>query len=244
MSAKTLLRKLLKARRLARHPVYRRGLQMGVGAAIEHEDVVRNSRIGTLVDVGANVGQFSLLVRRFWPDAQLMAFEPLQGPGAKYRKLFEQDAKAKLLPYAAGPEEAKAEIHVAAKADSSSLLPISDLQTQLHPGTQEVGTESIEIRRPDDVLPVDDLAGPVFVKIDVQGFELEALKGMPRLLAKAAAVYIEVSFVPLYTGQPLASEIIDFMHGAGFEIVGVHNLAPSSKGESVQADMLFRPKAR
>jgi len=171
-----------------------------------------------------------------------MAFEPLKGPAARYLKVFEGDTRAKLHPFAAGSEAAKADIHVAAKADSSSLLPISDLQTELHPGTEEVGTESIEVRRLDDVLTPESLTGPIFIKIDVQGYELEALRGMPKLLAAAAAVYIEVSFVPLYTGQPLASAIIDHMHSAGFEITGVDNLTFSPAGTTVQADMLFTPR--
>ena len=244
MSAQNLVRKLLKLRRLIGHPIYMRGLRNGSAAAIEHDNVVRNTEIGTLLDVGANVGQFSLLARRHWPQAQILALEPLKGPGAQYRRVFDGDARVRLFPFAAGSEAAKADIHVAGQADSSSLLPISELQTELHPATKEVGLESIEVRRIDDEISAASIEGPLFIKIDVQGYELEALRGMPNLLKTAAAVYIEVSFLPLYTGQPLASEIIDFMHGSGFEIVGVDNLTTSPTGGSVQADMLFKPRVR
>ena len=235
---RNLTRKSGKLARLLARPGTWPGLRYGVAAAIEHEDAVRSTQIGTLVDVGANVGQFSLLVRALHPEAQIHAFEPLPDMAARYRAVFAGDARVTLHEVAAGEEAGEAEINISASADSSSLLPITARQDAIFPGTAKVASRTITVARIDDVL-AEPLAGPVFVKLDVQGFELAALKGMPRLLEKADRLYIEVSFMELYEGQVLAPEMIAWLAERGFALRGAYNPVCAENGEAVQADFLF-----
>ena len=93
--------------------------------------------------------------------------------------------------------------------------------------------------RLDDILKPQTLPGPILVKLDVQGFELAALQGMPNLLEQALFVYTEVSFVELYEKQPLADEIIAWLADRGFSLSGVHNPTFMENGATVQADLLF-----
>jgi hypothetical protein len=60
----------------------------------------------------------------------------------------------------------------------------------------------------------------VLLKLDVQGFELEALRGAERVLASVDTVLTECSFVPFYSGQALFDEVRDFLHERGFRLVG------------------------
>ena len=76
-------------------------------------------------------------------------------------------------------------------------------------------------------------------KLDVQGFELEALRGCESLLGRFEHVYCECSFVPLYEGQALADEVIAWLRERGLRLVGVYNLACDREGQAVQADFLF-----
>ncbi len=234
-----IVRKLGKAWRLSRRASYRRGLRQNVAAAIEHEDALRSLELGALVDVGANVGQFSLLTRTLHPGVRIEAFEPLAEPAAKYARLFEGDVHARLHAFAAGEASGEAEIHVSGRADSSSLLPISAMQNEIFPGTGEVGRRVIKVARIDDVLDAAALPTPIMIKLDVQGFELSALKGMPNLLQAARYVYCEVSFLPLYEGQPLAHEIVAWLADRGFRFAGVYNPTFADDGRTVQADVLF-----
>lgn len=231
--------KVRKLIRLLGSAPYRLGLRHGVAAAIEHEDAIRSLRIGSLIDLGANKGQFSLVVRRWWPNATVHAFEPLAEPAATYRALFPAGNGVTLHGVAAGSEPGEAAIHVSQRMDSSSLLPISDQQEDIFPGTREVCQRTIEVVRVDDVLAGADLPGPILVKLDIQGFELTALQGMPNLLKRADHVYTEVSFLPLYEGQALAHELTAFLTSAGFVFAGVHNVVGRSDGSAVQADLLF-----
>ena len=88
LAMKNYFRVLRKTVRLALDPYYRKALCLGVGAAIEHEPMLRTlSACGvlTVLDVGANVGQFTLVARRVFPKARVIAFE---GKTAGSRWLF------------------------------------------------------------------------------------------------------------------------------------------------------------
>ncbi|KUR73690.1 hypothetical protein AQZ52_01605 [Novosphingobium fuchskuhlense] len=219
--------------------VYRRGLKFGVAAAVEHVGAMRSMPAATVIDVGANIGQFSLMTRGIHPHAMIHAFEPLQAMADTYAKLFRDDKRVALHRYAAGSSASTSELNVSKQPDSSSMLPISDQQSTLFPGTEKAGVEQVRVERIDDVLNVAALAEPILVKLDVQGFELEALKGMPKVLERARWVYLEASFTSLYVGQPLGNEIVVWLNRNGFELTGVYNPSYSPEGTNVQTDLLF-----
>lgn len=210
-----------------------------VAAGIEHLGVLRNlGPVGTIVDIGANRGQFALAARCCYPEAQIVSFEPLPGPAAVWRAVFAGDGRAELVEAAVGPESGEAEIHLSARDDSSSLLPITERQSSLFPGTGKAGTATIRVVRLDDVLP-SSFEAPALLKLDVQGFELQALVGCEEVLARFDWVYVECSFVELYAGQSFADEVIDWLHDRGMRLAGVYNMACDREGRAVQADFLF-----
>ncbi|MGE0256457.1 MAG: FkbM family methyltransferase [Alphaproteobacteria bacterium] len=233
------LHQIGKALRLLPVAAFRRGLRHGVGAAIEHRRQIAALDLATVVDVGANVGQFSLLASALFPRARIIAFEPLAGPAARFARLFAGNPRVTLHRAALGPAAATAAMHVSRAADSSSLLPIGSLQAEIFPGTEEVGTEQVTVAPLDRFVAAADIAAPALLKIDVQGYELEVLRGAAPLLDRFAWVYVEASFQRLYKGQALAGEVADFLARHGFAEAGRYNLTRDGKGRDVQADFLF-----
>ena len=75
---------------------------------------------------------------------------------------------------------------------------------------------------------------------DMQGFELEALRGCESLLANFEWIYCECSFVELYSGQKLVADVIDWLSNRGFRLMGMYNPSYDRNGQSIQADFLFR----
>ena len=92
----------------------------------------------------------------------------------------------------------------------------------------------------DNFIEKSELIKPVFVKIDVQGFELEVLKGSKNLIDEFDYIYVECSFIELYEKQALADEVITFLNNYSFKLKGVYNMFYDKKGIAVQADFLFR----
>ena len=112
-------------------------------------------------------------------------------------------------------------------------------QAEEFAGTGAVGQLEVQVRPLADYLDPAP-PGPVLLKIDAQGYELEVLTGAGPALAGIDEVYCECSFLELYEGQPRAGEIISHLHGHGFALAGVFGVAHSLSGEQMQADLLFR----
>jgi len=77
------------------------------------------------------------------------------------------------------------------------------------------------------------------LKLDVQGFEFEALTGCESLLEYFDWVYCECSYVEFYAGQKLADEVIAWLKERGYRLDGVFNRALDQHGKTMQADFLF-----
>jgi len=240
---KNYFRVIRKAMRLAREPYYRKALRQGVGAAIEHEPMLRTLApygIRTVLDVGANIGQFTLVARRIFPNARVIAFEPLAAECERFASVHAGDSRVKLVRAALGPECATVAMHVAGARDSSSLLPITATQAQLFPGTGESHCESVQVLPLLEAVSDEELDGPLLLKIDVQGFELQVLEACASVLNRVEFVYVECSFVEFYAGQAMAGEVVTWLQKRGFALAGIGSLTRGPSDVGVQADFLFR----
>ncbi|MBT6289978.1 MAG: FkbM family methyltransferase, partial [Rhodospirillaceae bacterium] len=88
-------------------------------------------------------------------------------------------------------------------------------------------------------IEADAIAKPALIKIDVQGFELEALEGCKELLPQFRWAYVECSYLELYEGQSLAPAVIAFLEDLGFRQTGEFNRVTDKSLGPVQADFLF-----
>ncbi len=235
----SLVRKLGKAARLLADGRFRKGLLHGVAATIEHAPVFIDRHLRSIVDVGANRGQFTLLMAGLYPDARILAFEPLVAPFRKLLDVTVRLPKVRAFNAAVGPTRTTLPMNVSKRDDSSSLLPISAMQEKIFPNTGHARIDHVRVAPLNDFINDIDLERPCLLKIDVQGFELEVLKGSADCLDRFDAVYVEASFVQLYDGQPFASDIIEYLHQRDFKLRGIYNLSHMPDGRAVQADFLF-----
>lgn len=219
---------------------YRRALvRHQVAAAVEHTRVLDALSCRTVVDIGANRGQFALVARHCFPQASIVSFEPLPRPAQTFRRVMNDDSRVVLHEVAVGSETGDATIHVSGRDDSSSLLPITALQSAFFPGTEEVRTQTVRLGRLSEFIDDESIRPPALLKLDVQGYELEALKGCEDLIRSFHYVYSECSFLELYEGQALAGDVAAWLHGQGFLLRGVHNAEYDRTGLAIQADFLF-----
>lgn len=235
-----LNQKLRKLFKILGCPFYTLALSRGVAAAVEHEKMLSSLSCSVIVDVGANRGQFALVARKVFPGSYIYSFEPLEGPAKKYKSVFRNDKKSVLFPQAIGPKKDITSIHVSKRDDSSSLLPITSTQTSLFPGTEEHDIVEVKISPLCEVFSEKKLQGPALLKLDVQGFELEALRGCEELIGKFQDIYVECSFRELYKGQAMVDEVIEYLTERSFCLVGVYNVSYDKKGLAIQADFHFR----
>lgn len=219
-------------------PRFRRALfRTKVLAASEHRFIF-SLPWRTVVDIGANRGQFALAARE-WSSARIIAVEPLPGPAAVLSRIFEDDPRVSVHVCAIGPDEDIRMMHVSGRDDSSSLHSIGPEQSRLFPGTAEIGLQRINMAPLDKVVAANEIESPALLKLDVQGFEYEALLGCIPLLQEFQSIYCECSFVELYLEQELAAGVVSLLSTHGFSLSGVHNPTYDEHGRCIQADMLF-----
>ena len=239
----SVARKAVKASKLALVPEWRAALRRGVAASIEHDRLPLRRDFKTVIDVGANRGQFALYSTVRFPEAQIYSIEPLSRPRRQMEQLFAGNLRVHILDKAAGEAPGTATVNVSGQDDSSSLLSMGDLQLERYPETRMVGTEEVQVETLDSLLRGETLGGPVLLKLDVQGYELEALKGARELLGQVDAVLTEASFVPFYEGQVLFDELNGWLNDAGFHLVA-GAMSSQAGGRWEQGDFVYERQAK
>jgi FkbM family methyltransferase len=206
-------------------------------SSLELLELITAEDVNVIYDIGAHVGTWTLLAKAIFPSAQVHAFEPLAEHQVGIRKQFAGSKDVTLHPVALGSANTSTFFHVTDASSSSSVLPLADA-CRLHFGLREVEQIPIQLHRLDDYRTAHQLSLPDMIKLDVQGYELEALKGGAQCLRSAKAVLMEVSFVELYHGQPLFADVVRFMADHGFRMHAVSIATPVGK-PLLQTDVLF-----
>jgi FkbM family methyltransferase len=203
--------------------------------------LLRSRGITVVLDVGANAGMYGRQLRRIGFDSRVVSFEPLSDAYAELEELAREDPLWECRRVALGSSDGSAEINVAGNSTSSSLLGMEERHLESAPESKYVGTEEVPLARLDSIW--GELVGEedrVFLKLDVQGFELEVLNGAAECLRSVDCVQAELSFVSLYEGAPDYRELIDFLRASGFRLAGLEEGHDDQHtGEMLQADGIF-----
>lgn len=224
---------------ILRHRDYWRALRLGVAASTEHANTPLPFDYATVLDVGANRGQFALLAAHRFPAAQIICFEPLDVPRATLERVFFDDSRVRVVGIALAASARRSQMFVSAADDSSSLLAPTALQLATFPRTNVVQQVSLTTERLDVLLDGEPPVRPALLKIDVQGAELDVLIGAEGILGQIDTILVECSFVELYTGQSMADDIVRFLHDHDFRLTGAVTPHVDAHRRIVQADLVF-----
>jgi FkbM family methyltransferase len=200
----------------------------------------KKSGIKTVIDIGANVGQFAKEIRSTLPDAEIISFEPIKECYDALVASFAKDTRFRAYNMALGTENTTLNMNKSAYTPSSSLLPMATKHKELFPHTEAQTTETVQVKRLDDVLSDQKLPQGILIKIDVQGFEDKVIQGGLETFKKASVAIIETSFSPFYEGQPLFDDIYQKMSALGFSYrSSLHQKKDKKTGEILFEDSIF-----
>lgn len=202
-----------------------------------------DKHFATILDIGANTGQFARKMRTFFPEAKIISFEPIPSVYEQLKKNFSGDTRFEAYCCGLGEKEETATFFLNESTASSSLLKMQDHTLHFAAATVAEPIEVV-IRRLDDVLANHPLPRPILVKIDVQGFEDKVITGGTDVLKQADMVISEVSYVPLYEGQKLFNDIYDQIKALGFLYHGNYEqLHSPANNMPLQGDAIFMKKS-
>ena len=148
--------------------------------SLELLELAQRSAIKVIYDIGANVGTWSLLARAIFPEANIHAFEPFPKHHDQFLINVADITNVELHRVALGSENKAAILHVTDFSDASSMLSLSEAG-EMQWGIREVEPFPIQLHRLDDYRAANGLPWPDLIKLDVQGLELEVLKGARRV---------------------------------------------------------------
>lgn len=207
-----------------------------ISPSYEHIKVLKKIKnIKTFIDIGSNKGQFSLLINNLYPKSKVLAFEPLSEEFKILKKIFLKNKNISTYNYALGNKNTAMNMYKSNKTDSSSFLRPSYSQIKFFPNTFVKQKIKVNIKKLKNF--TKRLKKPIFLKIDVQGFELEVLKGSD--VSQFKFIYLEGSYKKLYTNQPLITDILKFLKSKNFKLVSRYNLIKDFSQNPIQADFLF-----
>jgi FkbM family methyltransferase len=176
-----------------------------------------------IVDVGANHGDFAEAGATCFPEANILVVEPLPLLHDELRRRCARHGEKWLLEKCAlGAAEAVVPLHVVADQDAiGSLAGFSPEYQRLNP--QSKITQISSLVRPLDAIAAErEISLIDLLKIDVEGFEFEVIRGAVRALEFTRALIVEVSLVRCSTdvNNPLVA-MLDLLTSHGFQVVNV-----------------------
>ena len=204
---------------------------------------IKRLPIRTVIDVGANEGQFAKWISSIFSEARIYCFEPLPRPFKALNGWAESRAgMVKTFNAALGDKEGIAEMHHHVEHDtSSSLLVTTEIGEKLYPFTKKQDVITIKITTLDKATASlsAELAPDVLLKLDVQGYEDRVIRGGLETLGKTRVCILEVSLDSLYDGQSSFIGLLNQMRAAGFRYAGNLEQVYARDGHVVFLDAVF-----
>jgi FkbM family methyltransferase len=198
--------------------------------------------VGCVLDVGANRGQYRVLLRnRVNYEGRIISFEPVARLAESLReKAALEDPKWEIHAFALGAANEERKLNVMRADDFSSFLLPTDAAVKDRFATSNVveHVEAVHVQRLDDVVAAGLRLGPgvVWLKLDTQGWDLEVLRGAAQTLPSIGGLQIELSVLPIYQGMPDYLTVLAELRLLGFGIVALVPVTRDALGHVIEFD--------
>lgn len=187
----------------------------------------RGFRPRGIIDIGADGGAWARMIRMIYTEAPILMIEARRSQAAALTRTCSEIGNANYNIALLGPEQRDA-------------VQFFEMQS----GSSMFGERS-DVPRTVNLLPMitldslnAELDAPVFLKLDVQGAELDILRGASKTLERSEVVQLETQLLHYNEGAPCAAEVIGFMHERGFAVYEIADLI-RPQSDLVQVDFIF-----
>jgi FkbM family methyltransferase len=183
-----------------------------------------------VIDIGACIGDWTQRTRTIWPEAKYLMIEPQPNRQDRLRGMCNESVSLEAVLLGSVSSEA-VPFHMDELGGSSVLEQVQD-KCEL--------TETLQMKTLDSIVAGRKLAGPILLKADVQGYELEVLRGANETLREVEVILLEAALLPFNVGAPLFSEVVHFMQERQFLVYDFcHLFRRQSDDAAFQVDVLF-----
>ncbi len=196
-----------------------------------------------IIDVGANVGQFSSCASIFFPKSKIDAFEPIPECFNILVKNTSAIKEINSYNFAIGDKDSSISFYVNAESQSSSALPTSDLRLKIFPNAYAEEEIVVEQRSLESFYKNSSIGKNALLKIDVQGLEEKVLMGSQDILKNIRYILLEASVNPMYEGELTLPEMIKYTESLGYSLISITTASRSPISKNyIEFDLLFENK--
>jgi len=199
--------------------------------------------VDLVLDVGANRGQYAQWIRSFGYEGRIISFEPQSEPFFALLTNAESDSRWEAHNIALGNQDSEITLHVAKDSISTSALRATVEHLQFCPEAEQVAHEHVQIRTLAAIWDTLGCDGSLYMKVDVEGLELDVLRGLGEgLLRLFEFIELEVGLVPHYEDAPSFADVIEFMSSHSFGVVALEQTQGDdhSTGQMLMVEAIFR----
>lgn len=202
--------------------------------------LVTDNYIEYVIDIGANVGQFALDLRRAGYRGEIVSFEPVTKAFEALRKNARGKKGWKVFNLAIGSQVGEELIQISNNDSlSSSFRNMSSLHLQNFPNSYFNGEEIVSVSTLDYQLNILKISpAKCLLKVDVQGFEREVLLGGVNSIPKIPFCIIEGSLNPLYEGEFDLRELLNCLQQLNHHIIEIFPGVRARNSRLLQVDII------
>lgn len=204
-------------------------------------DQLIERNITVVLDAGANIGQFTKMLRHFGYCNRIASFEPVSQAFQHLRIQADSDPNWEAVNLALGASSHRTLINVSHNLVSSSIRDLEDKTLTAEPSVEYFASEYINVEPLDNILPQFlATSDRPFLKVDVQGYENEVFAGANNCLQYFNGIILECSLSSLYKGEWLFSQVLDIFAQNKFIFSGIEpEFVDPRTGELLQVNALF-----
>jgi len=196
-------------------------------------------KLNTIIDVGANRGQFVLAAREYFPEAKIYSFEPCKRAFENFSKCFRNQKNISCFNFGLGDINGETEFYENSFDQISSFLRIGNDNKNIVYRNSRVASTKAVVRKLDDIYFSMDVVPPVLLKLDVQGFEDRVLKGGLKSLKNIDYILLEMAFEKLYENQLLFDDMYNFLISLDYRIIAPLGFNYGNDHRIIEIDALF-----
>ena len=209
------------------------------------DSVPADLNVKWVMDVGANVGDVAEAALKSYPNSNILCFEPVNHTfNVLTKRLTPFGKRSHIYNVALSDKEETGEINITTQHGANSISPQAQFHQEFNPHVREVSKEKIQLVRLDDYASKFPSQKIDIMKIDVEGHELNVLKGGAQFISNNVdVIIIEISLMRDESLRNQAVfEIFSFIHGLGFCLLNVMDLhhIEGKAMQLVQMDCVFR----
>ena len=201
-----------------------------------------NKKDVTIFDIGAHIGMVTEKYLKIFPNALVHSFEPFPNSIFTLHEKFDNEKRVKIVEKAVASDSGEKSFFVNNLDATNSLLPRPFSGRRYYPKIASpekiIKVKTISL---DEYVKAEGINGIDILKFDIQGGEMEALKGASNLLRtiNPSVIYIEIMFIPHYENCALFYKIWSHLVKFNYSLFGIYDLHIARNNQIRYGDALF-----